>query len=165
MRRIRGFSKFELTVVVAAVAILAATLWTNTLKDLESVERMEMEAQARAIANALQMRMVSLIAERREREIVQLESANPVQWLAAKPRNYLGELDQPPSNDSALGSWYFDGNRGELVYRVQRGKRFLPDTAGRRQVRFKVQLVADEASAGRSVVGAVLRPVEPYQWR
>lgn len=165
MKRMFAFTVFELVALVAVVSVLGAAVWMSAQKDMELAERMEMETQARAIGNAVQRQMTVLIAQRREREITQLAQGNPLQWLPAKPPNYLGEVKQPPAKGAALGAWYFDEGRAELVYRVRRGKRFLPDTAGQRQVRFKVELVRDDAEPVGNVVGAVFRPVEPYRWR
>lgn len=165
MRRMLAFTRFELMAIVAVVTVVVAALWTNTTKEMESAERMAMEAQARAIGNALQARLAVLIAQRQEREIVRLTRSNPMQWLPAQPGNYLGELRQAPSAEASLGSWYYDESANELVYRVRRGSRFVPDAAGQRQVRFRIELVRDEAQPGWNVLGAVFRPVEPYHWR
>lgn len=165
MKRLFGFATFELAVVATVVSVVGAAVYVEAMQDLETAERMRMETQARSIGNALQLRMSKLIGERREGEIVELIRANPVQWLPAQPENYVGERDRPPAKGEALESWYFDASRGELVYRVRRGSRFLPDSGGERQVRFKAELVQDESGDRWKIAGAVFRPVEPYRWR
>lgn len=165
MKRIAGIAVLEATAILAVMAMLSAFVIAGAKKEMETAERMAMETQARAIGNALQLRMANLIGQRREREIVQLAQDNPVRWLSAPPVNYLGALDTAPAGETALGAWYFDAPKRELVYHVRLGDRLLPDSSGRRRVRFRVELVRENGGDTGAVVGAVFRPVESYRWR
>jgi hypothetical protein len=48
------------------------------------------------------------------------KSENPVDWIATRPANYVGELDGVPDGKSV---WYFDRQARELVYRFRDGHR------------------------------------------
>ena len=48
------------------------------------------------------------------------KSRNPLDWISAKPANYLGELDGVPERKSV---WYFDRKAEELVFRFRDGHR------------------------------------------
>jgi general secretion pathway protein G len=145
--------------------VLAAFFLDRALTSLESAERMAMENQARAISSALQLQMAALITSRREQEIPKLARANPVSWLISKPENYLGEFERAPTGDDALGHWYFDTGRRELVYLVRRGDRFAADQSGRKEVRYHVREVYSEGTSVRhSFAGLVFAPVSSYRW-
>ncbi len=160
-----GFTLLELVVVISLVAVLAAFFLDRALDNLEMAERVAMENQVRAIAAGLNLQLAGLIAKGREREIARLARENPMDWLATRPENYLGEMDAEPSGEAVAGHWFFDRSTGELVYLVRRGERFVPDAAGRKRVRFQVRLVHDHReSPAKEPVGAVFQPVVPYRW-
>ena len=50
MKRMFGFTSFELFALVAVVSALGAALWMNTMKDMEAAERMEMKMDARFVS-------------------------------------------------------------------------------------------------------------------
>lgn len=164
--RVRGgFTLLELVVVISLVAVLAAFFLDRALDNLEVAERVAMENQVRAISAGLNLQLAGLIAKGREREIARLARENPMDWLATRPENYLGEMDTEPAGEAAAGHWYFDRGSFELVYLVRRGERFVPDPAGRKRVRFQVRLVHDHRdSPAKEPVGAVFQPVVPYRW-
>lgn len=163
--RICGMSAVEGVAILAVVALLGAFSHAGQKHELEAAERSAMESQARAIGDALQARLAPLVVQGAELEIARLVRQNPVDFLRVPPANYLGVLKSPPVASSASGLWYFDEPAGELVYGIRRGGRFVPDAIGRRQVRFRVELVQVDRGSSTSTVGAIFRPVHIYRWR
>lgn len=160
-----GIAAVEGISILAVVAVLGIVSHAGQTRELEAAERTAMESQARAIGEAVQARLGSLEAQAREVEIAHLARGNPVDLLAVPPSNYLGVLQTAPAGGAALGVWYFDESAGELVYLVRRGRHFVPDAGGRRQVRFRIELVEADRGDARASVGAVFRPVAAYRWR
>jgi len=162
----RGFTLLELAIVIGIVSVLAAFFLDRALDSLEAAERMAMETQARAIGSALQLKMAAMITGGQGRDIAKLARGNPVDLLLTKPANYLGERKGAPPEERDAGNWYYDLDSGELVYLVRRGDRFAADSTGRKEVRYRVQVVHDASVPTRNeVVGVVLQPVQPYRWR
>ena len=166
MRRERGFTLLELTIVIGVISVLAAIFLDRALVSMEAAERMAMENQARMIGSALQLQMAALITSGRERDMASLARGNPLDWLQTKPPNYLGELAVAPGDDHTAGNWYYDVGSGETVYLVRRGAGFDADARGRKEVRYRVRVVHEKFGDERAdVVGAVFQPVLPYRWR
>lgn len=160
-----GMAAVEGAAILAVVAMLGLLSHAGQKGELEAAERTAMESQARAIGDAFQARLATLVAQGSEREIQALVRESPVAHLPVPPSNYLGVLKTAPGDGTVVGAWYFDESAGELVYQVRRGARFVPDAFGRRQVRFRVELVQVGRGDTRSTVGAIFRPVEIYRWR
>lgn len=151
--------------MLAVIAMLGTFSYSAQRHELEATERAAMESQAREIGAALQARLGVLVAQGREDEIEGLVRGNPVDLLAVAPSNYIGSRHEVPDAGEALGAWYFDPTAGELVYRVRLGKGFVPDSAGQRQVRFRLELVPIVRDESRASVAAVFRPADVYRWR
>ena len=161
-----GFTLFELVIVIVIIAVLAAVFLDRVQANLEAAERMAMETQARAISSALQLQMAAMITRGRGHELGSLTRTNPMDWLVAKPPNFLGELSAEPKGEEALGNWYYDQDARQLVYLVRRGESFTADAQGRKQVRYAVVAIYDESDRSRNyVAGMLFQPVEPYRWR
>ena len=167
----RGFTLLELIVVISLVGILTTVLLTRLLDYQERAEKVAMEQTAGILRSALHLQVVNLIAHDRMRDIPKLIDENPVAWLAEKPHNYQGEYFDPAPGQLDPGNWYYDLKARQLVYLVDRGRHFLPDSAGRKAVRYEVALVYNknregdtQALAPREVGGVVLQLAQPYQW-
>ena len=161
-----GFTLLELIVVISIIGILGTVLAERLLRYAELAEKTSMEYTANVINSALLFEFAGRVIGGKRDEIPDLLSTNPMKWLAQKPGNYLGELRDPPLNEDRLGNWYYDPTGHELVYLVRRGDNFQADREGKKRVRYQVKMLYDEAQpgAGKSWVGAVLAPVEPYKW-
>ena len=164
--KLRGFTLLELVVVLSIICILGIVLAERLQRYAQLAEKTSMEYTANIINTALLFEFASRITKGKRGDIPSLAVVNPVTWLAQQPGNYLGEFRDPPLNEEQLGNWYYDSANHELVYLVRRGDDFTADSAGKKRVRYRVQLLYDEPEpgAGKSLTGAILAPVESYKW-
>lgn len=91
---------------------------------------------------------------------------NPVEWLDSTPADYLGARQNVTIDDIPPGSWCFDANRHELVYRVRNGAHFDPGGSGERAIRLRVVPVIDRPRAGAAPprVEDLALEVDRYRW-
>jgi prepilin-type N-terminal cleavage/methylation domain-containing protein len=162
----RGFTLFELIVVVCIVAILAGTLLSRFWFYQEQAEKAAMEQVAAALQSALDMRLGSMMVRGNLSDAGKLAKENPMDWLVRKPGNYAGEFFDPAQQAVAPGNWVFDLKSRNLIYVVDRGEFFTPGRDGVKWVRYHVNLVYDrEGDKGKqTLAGAVFEPVESYRW-
>ena len=165
--RARGFTLFELVVVILVFSVLVAVLLERLLYLHEMAEKAAMESTLSGIKTGLQVRLAEMIIANREAEAKTLESQDPVRWLdEGKPSNYGGEYGEQP----VAGTWYFDGRERELVYVVNTGGRLEIDGQGaQNELRFRVRLLTSPVQlpggADQRTSGVGLAPVRPYRWR
>lgn len=152
-----GFSLPELMVVAAVLAIFAGLLLERLLYYQEVVEKLHMELTVRALKSALRMEFANDLMAGRRVSAARLVRENPMEWLGQKPANYAGEATKLDLGRSQRGNWFFDSDHSELVYLVNRGHYFQPDSAGYKRVRYRVSSVQ-----GQEWVRLV--EVEPYRW-
>lgn len=122
---------YEFAVVVILVSILALVL----LRALGVAQKDMEEAGVQAEVAAIRTQMLEAVAHRETFGGQLPKSDNPMEWIAARPYNYLGERDGIPEES---GVWYFDKNAKILVYRFRDGQlaRFrLSRDAGRSDLR------------------------------
>lgn len=170
-RRQAGFTLLELLVVIAIVSTLGVVLAERVLGYQEYAEKAAMEQTAGAIRSAMHLQMAALIVRGRESDFPGLAAENPMDWLAGKPANYAGAFADPKPDEIRPGAWYFDARDRSLVYRVDRGRHFVPGRDGSKQVRFHVAPVMDETTQDRApgaankvISGLLFAPAEPYKW-
>jgi hypothetical protein len=114
-----GVSFLEFAVCMALVAIFVGVLLERALYYQEFAEKTAMEWTAGNIRSGLRYKVADLILANRASEIQTLADENPMNWLAERPPNYLGELDSAPA-DEPKGQWYFD-RRNRRAMRVSVG--------------------------------------------
>lgn len=166
-RPMRGFTLFELIVVIGIFSILVGYALDKSFDNLELGEKAAMETQRLMMRSGMDLQIAGLISSGRERDIVRLAGRNPVDWLREKPANYLGAHAGAPSGQEVTGGWYFDTSTGELVYVPKRHANLKPDRSGLFRIRFHVTVAAPgDASGGavRTPEWPRLVPVEPYVW-
>lgn len=163
--RRRGFTLIELIVVIVIISVLATVALHRLTVYQELAEKTAMESTLRIIKTGLQIRLAELIIANRQRDAGQLETSNPMQWLAETPSNYGGIYRQPAEG----GNWYYDERQHELVYVVHNGEFLTTEaTDGGKQLRFRIKLLRGYVETGRTkvetVTGVTLVPVHPYRW-
>lgn len=134
---------YEFAVVVVLISILALVL----LHALGSAQDAMEEARMQTEASAIRIGLMEVVAHRETFGGELPKSANPVDWVSAKPANYVGELDGLPASKSV---WYFDRQAKELVYLFGDGHR----------ARFRLSRDASVDSARAVVAGVGLLRLE-----
>lgn len=141
MTRQTGFTLFELAVTLAIIGILVATLLSRVLTYQARAERAAMENVVGVLRSALGMKSAQLQAQGRAHEMSKLLTRNPMDLLAQKPANYVGDADTPQIDKISPGYWYFDRKDFLLVYIARTGATF-PVSNPQRFV-FKIEPIRD----------------------
>ncbi|QAU34271.1 type II secretion system protein [Janthinobacterium sp. 17J80-10] len=166
----RGFSRLELMVVVLVFGILAAVLLERLRFYQEMAEKARMEYTVSRIKSGLRLRMAGLLVAGRAQEYSTLAKQNPIEWLDDKQENYAGEFASEKGQHALPGTWNFDRTDRMLVYSVQHGAHFQPDSTGRKQVRLKVITIRNTDGGVPNVVAnepsdsVAVEFVEAYRW-
>lgn len=105
---------YEFALVVVLVSIMALVL----LRALGSAQRDMEEAGVQAEAAAIRTQLLEAVAHRETFGGQLPASDNPMDWIAARPYNYIGERRSMPQES---GVWYFDINAKILAYRFRDG--------------------------------------------
>ena len=163
----RGFSLLELAVSLAVIAVFAGVLLQRLQFYQEAAEKARIELEVTKLKLALQARVGAQIAEQRPVDFAAVARENPMSWLDQPMTGYRGESGPAEARLVPPGSWYFDRDRLELVYRPVRDRYLAPDSTGRKRVRIKVEVLRARAGARKdddAMRGLQLRLVETYRW-
>ncbi len=163
--RARGFTLFELVVVLAIISVLISVFLNRLGFYQEKAEQAAMEYTLQAVKTGLQIRLAELIITYRQQQASQLEVENPTQWLSKMPADYAGDYREPPQP----GTWYYDSARRQLVYVPHNNSHLkVAERGGVKQLRFEVKLIRYQyvIHGGRvgGVAGIRLVAAYPYRW-
>jgi type II secretory pathway pseudopilin PulG len=168
--RMRGFSTFELVVVVVLVSVMAGFLLVRVLPLIGQAERVAFIQTTQQIQSALLLEAAERIARGESASLASLAGTNPMHLLLQPPGNYLGARrpdDRPPPRRS----WYFDADRNLLVYRPGRQARFDPLDGPSDRIEMQVSFVYRDRDSDGAYNASVdhfdgLRfvSVHPYAW-
>jgi general secretion pathway protein G len=166
---VRGLTLIELIVVIVIVSLLAAVLATRLAYYQEFAEKVVMEQTVQAMRSGLQLKIAALMIQGKEREIPALSIWNPVDFLADPPLGYVGELSKPDAHKGLPGrSWYFDTNRRQIVYMVERDRYFRPGADGVKWARFRVDVQYAKSVGGGALRGelsvATIAKTNGFEW-
>lgn len=133
-----GITALELALAIGVIASFAAFLLIGLLRAEEMGERTAVQMTIMNFRSALRLRMAHYIISGQEAEIPKLVGANPAGWMQPPP-GYLGEFKGVKASDMKQGTWYFDGDRRELVYSPRLDSALDPSSGGRPALRWRVQ--------------------------
>jgi len=168
--RMRGFSQFELVVVVVLVSVMAGFLLVRVLPLIGQAERVAFMQTKQQIQSALLLEAAERIARGESASLAALAGTNPMDLLLEPPGNYLGAR-QPGDRSLPRRSWYFDADENLLVYRPGRQSRFDPLDGPADRIEMQVNFVyrdRDSDGAFNASVdhfdGLRFASVHPYVW-
>jgi type II secretory pathway pseudopilin PulG len=162
--RSTGFTLVELIVVASIVAFMVGLLLNRMALHQEQAEKVAMEQTAGAIRSALHLQFASRAARDELSEVREIETRNPMDWLAQKPSNYLGEYFAPKQRNLANGNWYFDLQKRNLIYLPRIKTHFHGEGKDGASIRFRVKVVATQKDGKELIEGVALEQVAPYTW-
>jgi prepilin-type N-terminal cleavage/methylation domain-containing protein len=145
MRRQAGFSLLELAIVVSVIGILAATLLSRVTMYRDQAEEVARENVLGTLRSALSMKAGQLVAQGRAGEVSKLLTMNPMDLLAQKPANYIGEVYSPQNVKISRGNWFFNRKQLLLVYIAGTGA--TNQVADSDRFEYKIELIPDLGGA------------------
>lgn len=167
----RGFSLFELVVVIVIVAILSGFLLTRALPLIGQAERVAFLQTKQQIQSALLLEAAERVVRGESATLVLLAGTNPMDLLLEPPGNYIGTISAFTGETLPRRSWFFDEADRLLVYRPGRQAKFEalggPDDRIEMQVSFVYRDRDNDGTYDASVDGfdgLRLEPLHLYEW-
>ncbi|UUZ49150.1 hypothetical protein LP420_01420 [Massilia sp. B-10] len=102
--------------VIAIVGVLAGMLLSRLVMYQEQAEMAAMENTLGILRSSLALRSGQLVANGQGADLIKLLTVNPMDLLAQKPSNYVGEYYSPQKAKISPGNWYFNRKKFLLVY-------------------------------------------------
>jgi general secretion pathway protein G len=172
IRQTGGSKLYEFVWVVLLVGILSMVVLDYMLRYIEIAEKGAMENTVVNLRSALRLRLAEELVRNDAKEAMRLAHSNPMEWLYELPSNYAGEFTDPEPGSIMRGKWYWNRGSRELVYLVDNGRDFTPDSEGLKRVRYRVHapFLAIAAKENRQMsVNDVVAEIslvlaEPYRW-
>jgi general secretion pathway protein G len=165
----RGFTLLELIVVISIVAVMATAALDRLFWYQGQAEKTAMEYTATTIKSGLWMTAASLMMAEHTTDIPALTMRNPIDLLAQKPENYLGELPNVKTELLEGGNWVYDKATHQIIYIVRQRRYFKPETAGDYSVRYGMKVLYGEialtpTNKASYIAGVTLIPLSKYTW-
>lgn len=143
MSKQKGFSLFELIVVLTIIGVLIAVAASKFPVWQAQAEQASMQSVTGSLRSALGIKVASLFAQRDIAGVRALTGSNPMEQLSDVPTNYAGVYSGSAAASVAGGKWYYDSTAHQLVYRVRTNELLgAPGVAG--EIRFAVQPVFED---------------------
>lgn len=112
--RIRGFSLFEIIIIVALAMLLLSVGFVRFANMQAVAEQSAKNAVLESLRVALALKAAELAMREGAARVRTLERTNPFELLSAKLSNYGGEVRQP--EELAPATWYYSADTQELLY-------------------------------------------------
>jgi general secretion pathway protein G len=132
-----GFTLYEFAVAAGVLAALVGLLLVRTLFYQDEAEQAAVRQVVSNLRLALTLRVNELSGQEGKRGLKLLLEENPLDWLAEKPRNYLGEYYSPELKEIPPGNWVFDRRDKCLIYLLSDHKSFSSGASN--LLKFKVE--------------------------
>ena len=158
---------FQWATLFVVIGLFAIGILSALNDAWERAERQVVELTVRNMRTGMQLAMGEAMMRQRESEIASWAGSNPVRWLNSPPGGYRGECSAAESRDLPGGTWCFERERRQLLYRPRRADhlRALPGSNGGEcgQLSWRVTRLP-ESAAGGGLVGLRLEAVSLCQW-
>jgi general secretion pathway protein G len=138
-----GFTLLEFAVVVVVSSIVSAIALNRFEYYREQAEITAAREVVAALRTSLHARSAKLASEGQQELLQKLAAGNPINLLAWKPANYLGEYYAPDPKEIGQPGWVFDPRDKTLVYLPKNTESFSFSTS--RLLRFKVEFVRNKS--------------------
>ena len=167
-----GFSLLELVIVIILISLLVVIAIDRLLILSVEAERVSVAKIAGELRSAMGIQVAKTIVEDKNlQNIGKLHKSNPMDMLAETPGTYIGAFETPQLQAIKGGSWFFDQGNGELVYVVINDGYLKTDLAGRKRIRFQIQLLYEDKNGNKkfdagvdSAHGMRLKELDKYEW-
>jgi len=165
----KGFTLVELVVVISIMAVMATAALDRLFWYQGQAEKTAMEYTATMIKSGLWMKAASLMMSEHTSGIPTLTEQNPIDLLAQKPENYLGEMRNVKIEMLESGNWLYDASTHQIVYIVKHRRYFKPEVTEDYRVRYGMKVLYGEMdiASGNKVLyiaGVTLVPLSKYTW-
>jgi len=134
-----GFALLELAVAAVVFSLLTGVLLNRLVPYIGESEYVAAKQLISSMRTALSVRSARAASAGGQGALLAVAQENPMDWLAERPKNYLGEYYSPNESELQRGNWYFDKANRTLVYLSSSRKSFSSETP--KFLRFKVELL------------------------
>lgn len=165
-----GFTLLELVVVIVVISILGLFAIDRIFAIRIAAERASVKQIVGIIKSALGLEVARLALDGKMSLVAKLDKSNPMELLAQKPNNYIGEKTD---KDKIVepGVWYFDKKQKALIYNVRYSENFITSLKGLPRIRHRIKLVYHDRNENNrfdayydGIGGLDLLPVEKFSW-
>ena len=139
VRRRQGFALLELALAAIVFSLLTGVLLNRLVPYVGESEHVAAKQLISSLRTALAVHSARAVGAGGQGSLLAVAQENPMDWLAERPKNYLGEYYSPNESELPKGNWYFDKANATLVYLPAAPKSFSAETP--KFLRFKVKLL------------------------
>ena len=161
----RGFSLFELIVVIILIGILVTFAIDRVLRLQVDAERISIQHMIGTLDSAVYLHTAELVLKQGLAALGSLENTNPISYLDKPPYNYAGEASDALADQLQPSRWYYDSSENILFYTVENTLYFQTDLTGTPRIRLKLSLVYADNRSMANIRGVMLTPLEQYRWK
>jgi prepilin-type N-terminal cleavage/methylation domain-containing protein len=160
----RGFSLFELVVVVLLIGVLMSLAMDRLMRMQVDAERVSVQYVIGALDSAINLQVADIVVRQGLGAIRSLEKQNPMTYLSKTPANYTGIVVDDATDWQRASGWYFDSDKKILVYTVKNTDYFQSSVNGRPRIRLQLRLIYQSDGENRSIRGIKLQSLDEYRW-
>lgn len=161
MRKVSGFTLWELLVVIALVIIFFVAALQNILPLRGTAERAAVTMMYGNLNSAVALESMRRLVSGGPSAVDSMDGGNPFAWFSVQPSSYVGERKAAAWRDMPPGSWAYDPGSGTIFYRVRYSQYFSGNFSTPPGIRFRVVAGNRKVNAGS---GALLEQIDEGQW-
>ena len=167
LKKIQGFTLFELVVVILLIGIFMIFAIDNLLRLQVDAERVSVQHISGSLNSAINLQAADLVLKQGLASLQTFENTNPMDYLSELPFTYIGLHSDLAAASVPNNSWYFDPDQKILVYKVKNRNYFSSELSGTPRIRFRIipvyrnNLINDPTTA---IQGIHLQSLDNYNW-
>ena len=135
--------RFDFAVTLTVIGILATLLLGYMNKVQKDIEYVVVETELNSMRLSLAEYWVGKSLKNQSINSEALKNSNPMLLIAERPKNYIGEFSETPSNRTEV--WYFYTKNKQLIYVFNDGN----------QARYRLSSTTGQAKASLFTVGGL----------